>query len=249
MFPTRFRIAEFFGVPVYINFSFILILLMFLFEGANLLEGLCLVLVLLVSVVAHEYGHVLTAQAFGYPTRDITVSLIGGCASLIALPRKPSQEFLTAIAGPAVSFLLAGLAFLINVFIPLPLFLFNFFFYLLYFNIAVGIFNLLPGFPMDGGRVFRSFLCIWFSREKATYIAMIVGRIFAILLALSVFYEKGGGAFIRLFIAFMIWKEGYREYLLALQEAPFSWADYRAHVSPPPYGGRSEDCDIRSGNK
>ena len=247
MFPTRFRIAEFFGVPVYINLSFIIILLMFLFEGMNPFEGVCLAFVLLFSVVAHEYGHVLAARAFGYPTRDITVSLIGGCASLIALPRKPSQEFLAAIAGPAVSFLLAGIAFFVYVFIPLPLFLSNLFFYFFLLNIILGAFNLLPGFPMDGGRVFRSFLCIWFTRAKSTYIAMIVGRIVAILLALSAF-QGGFGMFIRLFIAYMIWKEGYREYLLALQEQPFMWTDYRARVSPPPYGGRSEDCDVRSGN-
>ena len=134
-----------------------------------------------------------------------------------------------------------------NFFIPLPPFLFVFFFYLFYLNIGLGVFNLLPGFPMAGGRVFRSFLCIWFTRAKSTYIAMIVGRIFAVLLALSAIHA-GYGTFIRIVIAYMIWKEGYREYLLALQEQPFMWTDYRARVSPPPYGGRSEDCSVRSGN-
>ena len=105
MIPNRFRLCELFGIPIYLDFSLVILLVMFATDGGPLLTGLLSALLLLVSITAHELGHSLTARSFGYPTRDITLSLLGGCASLIALPRKASQEFLTAIAGPAVSFL------------------------------------------------------------------------------------------------------------------------------------------------
>ena len=105
-------------------------------------------------------------------------------------------------------------------------------------NMILGIFNLLPGFPMDGGRIFRSVMMIFTTRPKATFVAMWVGRVFAVLLGLSGLYSLfngGSWAFIRIFIAYMIWKDGYREYQLALMESGWTYQDFRAKVSPPPY--------------
>ena len=97
-----------FGIPVYLDLSLIVLLFMFALNG-GIQSGLVCAALLLASITAHELGHALTARAFGYQTRDITLSLLGGCASLIALPRKASQEFLTALAGPAVSVVLSVL--------------------------------------------------------------------------------------------------------------------------------------------
>ena len=285
MFAGKYRIFELFGIPIYLDFSLIILLLMFSTGGGDLLSGLFAAFLLLASITLHELGHALTARAFGYRTHDITLSLLGGCASLIALPRKPSQEFLTAVAGPAVSFLLSflgicGLAICSSEGSLWSAFLFvvgdvlgsfglhalasgDFFvtrslawlagplFYLAAMNAMLGFFNLLPGFPMDGGRIFRSAMRAFMSRARATYIAMVVGRAFAILLALSALnriLHGGNWGFVTLLIAWMIWREGAREYRQVLAEGEWGgrW-DFSARVSPPPYGGDEDETEIRRG--
>lgn len=285
MFAGKYRIFELFGIPIYLDFSLIILLLMFSTGGGDLLSGLFAAFLLLASITLHELGHALTARAFGYRTHDITLSLLGGCASLIALPRKPSQEFLTAVAGPAVSFVLSflgicGLAICSSEGSLWSAFLFvvgdvldsfglrglasgDFFvtrslawlagplFYLAAMNAMLGFFNLLPGFPMDGGRIFRSAMRAFMSRARATYIAMVVGRAFAILLALSALnriLHGGNWGFVTLLIAWMIWREGAREYRQVLAEGEWGgrW-DFSARVSPPPYGGDEDETEIRRG--
>jgi stage IV sporulation protein FB len=280
-FNFRYRLCEVFGIPLYLDFSLIFLLLFFIFSGGGLHEGIVCAALLLFSITAHELGHSLTARSFGYPTRDITLSLLGGCASLAALPRKAWQEFLTSFAGPAVSFLLAGVgAFLISLvaveggfsdaigyvisdalasfrinvdlggdllFSRDDLVLANTLFYLSVMNMMLGLFNLLPGFPMDGGRIFRSAMIPFAGRVKATYYAMIVGRVFAVVLGLVGAWRVLSGlnwGFVTLLIAWMIWKEGYREYLVARMETPWGCSDYRAKASPPPYGGAGGESDV-----
>lgn len=242
-FKNKFHVCELFGIPIYVDFSFAILLLIFVTSHHSFSFGLATALVLAISVVCHELGHALTARAFGFRTNDITISLLGGCASMIALPRKGWQEFLTALAGPAVSFALAFLVLLLDVFgvVIINDWLRNVLAYLFYMNLMLGIFNLLPGFPMDGGRIFRSVMLAFLSRAKATFVAMWVGRAFAILLALrgvhSIF-TGGNWGFVSILIAWMIWQEGYREYLLAKAEQDFRrWTqrDFDAKVSPPPY--------------
>ena len=116
MFTGKYRICDAFGIPIYVETSFLFLLLLFVINMGSLSFGFAAALVLALSVTMHELGHALTARAFGYRTRDITLSLLGGCASLIALPRKAWQEFTTALAGPLVSFALAGSVFLLDVF-------------------------------------------------------------------------------------------------------------------------------------
>ena len=247
MFPRKIKVCDAFGIPVYLDFSLIILLVLFVMDFGSFVYGLSFALALALSIVAHELGHALTARAFGYHTRDITLSLLGGCASLIALPRKAWQEFLTAIAGPAVSFVISGLAWLSLNFLPVDnkwtvLVLY----YTMWMNFVLGCFNLLPGFPMDGGRVFRSIASVFTTRTKATYIAMIVGRGFAILLALRGLHSivtGGGWGFISILIAWMIWREGWREYQMARMEE--SARDWSARVSPPPYGGDGDEVEIR----
>lgn len=250
MFPRKFHICDAFGIPVYLDFSFLVLLIFFVMDFGSFVYGLSFALALALSVTFHELGHALTARAFGYATRDITLSLLGGCASLIALPRKAWQEFVTAAAGPAVSFLIAGGSWAAAAFLPISNhWLMNVLVYVSYMNAVLGAFNLLPGFPMDGGRIFRSVARAFTTRVKATYAAMIVGRVFAVLLGLKglhSFVTGGGWGFVSILIAWMIWREGYREYQMALAEE--SWGgrwDFSARVSPPPYGGDGDETEIR----
>lgn len=248
-FKTKFLLCELFGIPIYVDITFAILLLMFVSSMANFGYGLTSALLLAISVVAHELGHALTARAFGFPTRDITISLLGGCASLIALPRRASHELITAIAGPAVSFILSGIGFAGYMLLPIESWWVLFcFWFLAWTNLMLGGFNLLPGFPLDGGRIFRSVLRAFMSRQQATFVAMWVGRVFAILLGLTGFHAimtGGSWGFVRLLIAWMIWREGFREYLAAKMEGSWGYDDdYRARVSPPPYGGDGQDIDV-----
>ena len=239
MRPPRWKIFEFFDIPVYVDVSFLILLLLFVNSGHSFSFGLMQALVLGLSITAHEYGHALTGRLFGCATHDINLSMIGGCASMLSMPRRGWQEFLVALAGPLVSFALCGLGFAAFYLLPIENdFLWNSLGYLAWLNLVLGCFNLLPGFPMDGGRIFRSVMMIFTTRPKATFVAMWVGRAFAVLLGLSGLYSLfngGSWAFIRIFIAYMIWKDGYREYQLALMESNWEYHDFRAKVSPPPY--------------
>lgn len=275
MFKNRYRLCELFGIPIYLDSSLLILLVLFATGGGSMIAGVMCALMLLVSITAHEFGHALTARAFGYPTRDITLSLLGGCASLIALPQRARQEFLTAVAGPAVSFVLSLLgvvgiwavavsgslgdafgfvltdvlasfgiraSFGGDLYIrPDSVQLVSTLFYFATMNAVLGLFNLLPGFPLDGGRVFRSAMRGVMSRAQATYVAMIVGRGVAVAIGLRGLWalsNRGSWGFVSLLIAWMIWKEGYREYQLARAEEDFrNWSqrDFDARVSPPPY--------------
>lgn len=269
----RFKVCEAFGIPVYLDISLALLLLIFAMGGGGMFEGIFYALLLLASITAHEFGHAFTARAFGYETRDITLSLLGGCAALIALPRRAKEEFLTAVAGPAVSFALAILsitaaaAFSSSGFVDVFLFvlsyalnafyipvswgqilaepeyhqIISFFCSFALMNVMLGVFNMLPGFPLDGGRVFRSAMRSFMTRAQATYIAMVVGRVVAVAIGLRGLYSLVNGGewgFVSILIAGMIWQEGRREYQLALAEENYRrWtqADFDARVSPPPY--------------
>lgn len=244
---TRFRICELFGIPLYLDFSFGFLLVYICLSVGSVDYGIAVALTLAVSITLHELGHSLTARAFGYSTRDITLSLLGGCASLTALPRKAWQEFLTAIAGPAVSFVLGTLAYILLFGTSIESeWLCSILFTVYVMNFMLGLFNLLPALPMDGGRMFRSALSVFLGRLRATEIAMYVGRAVAVaLVLLPVFgiqhiwiFPIGGNFFLRLMIAWMVWQEGYREYQMAKVESSWRrWSqdDFRARVSPPPY--------------
>lgn len=287
MFTTRLRLCDIFGIPVFLDGSLIILLLLFVTGGGTFWSGIACAALLLVSITLHELGHALTARTFGCQTRDITLSLLGGCASLIALPRKASQEFWTAVAGPLVSFSLAlvaaggvslvaaggdvfdalGLALgealgAFGVCVDLGsgitisretnLGLLSILLYASVMNLMLGFFNMLPGFPMDGGRVFRSAMRPFMSRVRATYVAMVVGRVVAVGIGLRGLWSianSGNWGFVSLLIAWMIWREGYREYVLAQMESSwrFEDGDYRAKVSPPPWGGDGDDCDVTRG--
>ena len=254
MFTSKYKICQLFGIPVYLSMTTICMLFFFVGMTGSIMMDLACMVMLLISIVAHELGHSLTARCFGCRTRDITLTVIGGCASLERIPHKAWQEFLTAAAGPLVSFAIGVAMFFVWLVLPqgspwefIPE-------YTCIINFTLGAFNLLPGFPMDGGRLFRSIARIFTSRVRATYLAMVVGRVFAILLVVGPFLgidhiwiiPIGGSLMMRILIGVMIWFEGKREYQQALMEGEWGgrW-DFYARVSPPPYGGDDDETEIR----
>ncbi len=175
------------GINVFVHPTFLLILL---YSGTQRGAGsLVLLLSTFACVLLHEFGHALMARRFGIETEDITLYPIGGVARLRRLPRAPGAELMIAIAGPAVNF--AIVLILVALFSiglaasPLGPFAQD----LLVVNLILGVFNLIPAFPMDGGRIFRALLSGWIGRAKATIVAATVGRTLAMLFGLySLFF-------------------------------------------------------------
>ncbi len=153
------------------------------------LLGIASALGLFAGVVLHELGHSLVAKRYGFPIDSITLWLFGGIAQLTEMPEDWRTELYIAIAGPVVSILLGGLSYAVFVSVPATSsvlvesgrFVLS---YLAVVNIALAAFNLLPGFPMDGGRVLRALLARTRPYARATQIAAEVGKGFAILLGL-----------------------------------------------------------------
>lgn len=225
-----FKIARIAGTEVRVHLT--LLLLLFWIGVAASSQGTPLdgaVVVLLLSliflcVLLHEFGHVFVALFFGITTPKIVLYPIGGVAWMKRIPREPRQEFFIAIAGPAVNFLIAAIIFFVfGVSFPpttadaLPTFG-GILPALLWINLAIGLFNLLPAFPMDGGRIFRALVAMWMPYEKATALAVRVGEVFGIGMAVfSVFQGQPILFLISLFLILAASAEGAsvkREHLL-----------------------------------
>jgi Zn-dependent protease/CBS domain-containing protein len=202
------------GIDIKVHFTFIFVVIWAAAQGASGMGGSrgalfasLAILLLFVCVTLHELGHSLVALRLGIRVKDITLLPIGGLAQLESPPERPLQELLITLAGPMVNFGLAiGLALLLiliggsNWFFhfgyvphllmgprsPLSLLV-----YLLGANLVLGVFNLIPAFPMDGGRVLRAILAMWISYPRATRIAVRVGQVMAVGLALAAFSPIG----------------------------------------------------------
>jgi Zn-dependent protease len=133
------------------------------------------------SVVAHELAHSLVSQAHGIPVRDITLFIFGGVAQISEEPKRARDEFLMALAGPATSLVIAalfGLLWLVS--LPISLQLHALARWLAWINVSLALFNLIPGFPLDGGRVFRAIVWgVTGNLRRATQIATGLGRVVA----------------------------------------------------------------------
>ena len=230
---TLFRIYD---IKVRVHWSFLLILaygaVIFSDRSNSVLVGaaygVLVMLLLFLCVTLHEFGHALVARRFGIKVPHITLLPIGGVASLERMPDKPSQELMIAVAGPLVNvvitLILLPVALLIYGFnirnggdVPSAGLLFrqmqqpgatNLLLYLIFTNVLLAVFNLLPAFPMDGGRILRAVLAMGMPYVKATRIAVIVGRLMAVLFALWGIF--GGGIFL-LLIAFFVYVGGSAE--------------------------------------
>lgn len=159
------------------------------------IAGMVFICVLFTCVLLHEFGHVFAAKAFGVRTPDITLYPIGGVARLERMPEKPSQELIVALAGPAVNVAIAGvLLALVGVGEVLNGGLTNpgtsLLGQLALVNVCLVLFNMIPAFPMDGGRVLRSVLAMRMSHHRATEIAARVGKYMALALGVAgLFYS------------------------------------------------------------
>jgi Zn-dependent protease len=173
-----------FGIPIKIHIALValvLVLVPVIGRGedgeVDVLFGIGIVVALFGSVLVHEFGHALVARRYGVKTREIVLLPIGGIAVLSESPKKPMHELWIALAGPMTSLALAALAFLALA-VGGP----EFFSFLGALNLALGIFNMLPAFPLDGGRVLRAGLSHWLGAARGTAIAVRIGRVLAILL-------------------------------------------------------------------
>ena len=193
------QIGKLLGIPILVHWSFSLFLAFIVFTAwrnefpiADSFWFIAFVFILFTFVIMHELGHAIAARKYGTKTLDIIISPIGGIARLQDMPSKPNQELVVALAGPMVNLLLAFIFMCVLLpfstellpesqrinLISAPL---DYLRYLLLINISLVIFNLIPAFPMDGGRVFRALLSMKYNRIKATYIATTFAKGFAIL--------------------------------------------------------------------
>ena len=197
-----FKIAEIAGIPIRIHFTFFLILVLGAVQWggmtgtpAGAVFGVVLMLLLFLCVTLHELGHSVVAQAFGIPVRAITLLPLGGVAQISKNPDKPIQELAIAAAGPLVNVVIGGVLFLVlgsgiapimfdgQGLLPAGLnepSLSTLLIWLLTANVSLVLFNLIPAFPLDGGRMLRAILAIWLGYPRATRIASAVGQVFAV---------------------------------------------------------------------
>jgi Zn-dependent protease/predicted transcriptional regulator len=209
------KLGRLWGIDVFLHFTFLLFLAWigwatWIGAGASAaVEMVLLIVALFTCVLLHEYGHALTARKFGIGTEDITLLPIGGVARLERMPSNPRQELLVAVAGPAVNVVIAAVLLIIMLLrgdrIPTNMTSLNeggALGVLLAVNVVMILFNMLPAFPMDGGRVLRAVLAMRMPYAKATRAAATVGQGMAILF---VIYGMLDGRVMLLFIAIFVW--------------------------------------------
>jgi Zn-dependent protease/CBS domain-containing protein len=184
-------IARIAGIQLRIHITFLLLIgwlaLSYYAQGGSAVAAgrVLFILLLFLCVVLHEFGHAIAAKAFGINTPDITLLPIGGVARLERIPEKPGQELVIAIAGPIVNVVIALCLFAVigyratigQAAMEGPDLLLQ----LLAVNVWIVLFNMLPAFPMDGGRVLRALLAMRMSYARATQVAASVGQGFAFL--------------------------------------------------------------------
>jgi Zn-dependent protease/predicted transcriptional regulator len=222
MFRSSIRLFKLFGIEIRLDFSWFIIFALFAYyfgfsyfpsvlPGANAgviaLVTLVTVILFFTSVLVHEMSHSLVAKSKGTPVERITLFLFGGMAQIEKEPENPMNEFIMAIAGPIASFVLAiifGLIWFASgqfSFIQEPAR------YLTLINIILGVFNLLPGFPLDGGRILRSI--IWKATgnlQRATFIASTAGRVLGFMIIAAGIVLLFTGNFLNgIWLAFIGW--------------------------------------------
>ncbi|WP_336024557.1 CBS domain-containing protein [Halobellus salinisoli] len=251
------RIGSAFGIPIKLDLTFLLVLPLFawligsdvgqlavvvndLFGSAIDAEpltagsmqwvlGAAAAIGLFICVLLHEFGHSLVAMRYGYEIESITLWLFGGVASFTEMPEDWRQELWIAIAGPFVSVALGVLSYLVFLVLPTTLDPVKFVVgYLALTNIVLAVFNMLPGFPMDGGRVLRALLARTRPHARATQIAAEVGKVFAFLLGIF-------GLFANLFLvalAFFIYIGASSEAQQTVMKAAFQDVTVRDVMTP-----------------
>jgi len=204
------------GIDVHIHWTFSLLIVWIIYNNmragldtTQIIWSVLFILSLFVCVTLHEFGHALAARRYGIKTKDITLYPIGGVARLEKMPDKPKQELVVALAGPAVNFIIATLLspIILNADFAMDesskvliIGAHNFMPMLGMLNITLAVFNLIPAFPMDGGRVLRALLAMKLGRVQATKIAAGIGKLLAFGFIVLGFYSNPFLIFIGLFI-------------------------------------------------
>jgi stage IV sporulation protein FB len=215
-------IARVAGSEIRIHLTFLILLAWIAIAGyvqggaPSALDGVLFIIAVFACVVLHELGHALAARRYGITTPDITLLPIGGLARLSRIPEKPSEEIVIALAGPAVNVIIAGILvlflgarFTMEALVEVENPAYGFLARLAAVNIFLVLFNLIPAFPMDGGRVLRAILAFRLGRRRATEIAAMIGQGLAFVFG---FLGLIGGNPILVFIAIFV-------YLAATSEA------------------------------
>lgn len=225
------KIGSYKGIPVYIHATFLIIIIWVAathwFQTQNvavMISGIFFVIAIFACVVLHEFGHALMAQKYGIRTRDITLLPIGGVARLEHMPDEPRQELWVAIAGPAVNVVIAAGLFMglyfSAAFEPLDHLTMtrgSFWERLMVVNVFLVAFNMIPAFPMDGGRVLRALLAMRMGYSQATQIAASIGQGLAFLFGfIGIFFNP-----FLVLIALFVWIGAAQEANMAKMKTVF----------------------------
>ena len=243
MFGWSINLFRLFGIQLSVHVSFLLLLAYYGWRGwqyggaMGMAWSIGLIVLFFGCVVLHELGHSLTARRYGVRVPRILLLPIGGMAEMEQIPRRPSAELLITVAGPAVNFVIVALLLpfvwreMLGLAEVAEFSLTDIAAQLCWANLIMGLFNLLPVFPMDGGRIFRALLAYHLPYLRATWWAVMVGRGLALLfaaLALFVFDSLLAGV---LFVfIFMAAGAEYRMLLRREQEAAY-WAEMARRVA------------------
>ncbi len=199
------KICKIFGidVKVHVSLAVILVIMVYFFylnkppygfsdlkDPIRIVYSSIMTISIFVAVLVHEISHSLVARRFGARVKEIVLFIFGGVAMIEKLPKEPKKEFIIAIAGPLASLSLSS-------FMLVPLRIFKLFGY---FNLILAVFNLIPAFPMDGGRVLRSLLSKRYGYVKATRISSNVGKVLAVIMGITGLFTNIWLTFIALFI-------------------------------------------------
>jgi Zn-dependent protease len=255
-----FTIGKLFGIPIRVHITFLLLLVFVALVGKTFASGMYAVLfvvLVFVCVIVHELTHSIAAIRYGHKVRSITLLPIGGMAQMDEIPEDPKQEIVISVMGPVASLVIAAVLYGVTSFLKLPLgsplaaslWEGNMLVSLFWINLFLAGFNLIPAFPMDGGRVLRGILGVFMDHMKATRIAVFVGQVFAVLLFFVGIFYNIWLALIAVFIYLgaegeeRIWSLRY-----ALADAPVKSVmleDYRA-LSPGDTLGRAAELFLHT---
>ncbi|TRX03456.1 site-2 protease family protein [Flavobacterium gawalongense] len=212
-----FKLGKVAGIGIFIHWTFSLLILFIIYinykSGQNteqIIWSVAFILCIFITVLLHELGHALAAKNYNITTKDITLLPIGGLARLERIPEKPSEELIVAFAGPLVNI---TLAFITGIFITIPdtseqlmaelshgINANNFFLNFFLINFWLALFNLIPAFPMDGGRILRALLSFKLQRHVATRISARIGQLLAMAFILFGFFTSPFLIFIGIFV-------------------------------------------------
>jgi Zn-dependent protease len=229
-------IGRVFGIPIRVQVLLLIMapILALWYCSSNIVLGLIVVAGIFCSVALHELGHSWVAQRKGCHVQEIVLTPIGGAAKMSNIPSRPMDEFQIALAGPLVSLALG----IIGLFSGVPLLG-----VIGVINLFLFAFNLLPCFPMDGGRILRAFLASRKGRLEATRLSVQIGKYFCILF---VVFGLLRFQLLLAFIGFYIYQAGQMEYRMVLMEhqanhfSGFREGNLEVEVSPPPYASNGK---------